>query len=116
MSGDPASQPSGQASPGAPQSPAEIAQRQQQGMIQAAFHGSVPRYYTNGITLMVTPSDICLVMSNNGIPSIAVTLSYPTAKQLEGDLQRLMGDLERITGLKIKSLAEMQVDVNKIGR
>jgi hypothetical protein len=116
MSGGPASQPSGQASSGTPQSPAEIAQRQQFGMIQAAFHGSVPRYYTNGITLMVTPSDICLVLLHNGIPSITVTLSHPTAKQLEGDLKRLMGDLERVTGQKIKSLAEMQVDVNNIGR
>jgi hypothetical protein len=116
MSGDPASQPSGQASSGTPQSPAEIAQRQQLGMIQAAFHGSVQRYYTNGITLMVTPSDICLVLLNNGTPSITVTLSHPTAKQLQGDLQKLVGDLERVTGQRIKSLSEMQVDVNKIGR
>src|SRR6266436_1096080 len=100
MSGDPTSQPGDQPSSGISQSPTEIAQRQQQAMIQASFHGSVPRYYTNGITLMITPSDICLVLLNNGVPSVTVTLSHPTAKQLAGDLQRYINDLESTMGQK----------------
>ena|ERR1700730_8346568 len=115
MSGDRAPPPAGQSPPGAPQSSAEIAQRQQQAMIQAAFHGSVPKYYANGITMMVTPSDICLVLLNNGVPSATLTLSYPTAKQFSGDLQKLINDVERVTGQQIKPSSEMQLDINRIG-
>jgi hypothetical protein len=115
MSGDPTPQSGSQSPSATSQSPAEIAQRQQYAMIQAAFHGSVPRYYTNLIAPMLTPSDICLVLLTNGAPSATVILSYPTAKQLSGELQELMKKLEEVMGQRIKPLAEMQGDINKIG-
>jgi hypothetical protein len=115
MSGDPTNQSGSRPSPGSSLSPTEIAQRQQQAMVQAAMRGSVQRFYVNNIYLALTASDINLVMFLNGAPIVNVSVAYSTAKQLASDLQKAINDVERGMEQQIKSLSDMQQAIQKVG-
>ena len=67
-----------------------------------------PHFYTNGITLAQSLSDITMVMQLNGKPGVVVHASFNTIKTLVQQLTELMSVLEKATGQPILSMDEIK--------
>lgn len=71
-----------------------------QQLIEAAFKGEldVPSLYFNGFTQAITPSDVAIVLTRNGVPCGLVNAPYETIKELTRKLGEGVASLEKQVG------------------
>lgn len=74
---------------------------------QIALTPSIGTIYTNGMSLVMSQSDIQLTLNLNGKPSFMVAMGLPTAKTLQKHLENAINDYERKTGVKVHDLTEI---------
>jgi hypothetical protein len=86
-----------------------------QALIQMAIQNpNIPRVYANGTAMAMTSTDIAIILSTGGHPTMVVDLAYSTAKGLAQDLTNLIKTYEAATGVSVKTLAEMQPSMLKL--
>src|SRR5579871_1233460 len=96
--------PSGPGAPvimaGGPENPAAAA-------TQALMSGQIPKFYTNGLALAATATEITIICLDGTLPLAAVSLAYPTARSLAHDLEEGVKNFEVRTGEKVKTVNEL---------
>jgi hypothetical protein len=76
-------------------------------MMQALVSGQIPKFYSNGLALAATGTDITIICLDGATPVVAVTIAYPTAKSLSMDLAEGVKNFENKTGEKVKDVKEL---------
>ncbi|PSC06738.1 hypothetical protein SLNSH_02780 [Alsobacter soli] len=61
----------------------------------------MPRFYVNGFQNSLSNADVTIAFVQNGIPEVAINMSYTTAKTLAVMLGQLVAQLEEATGREI---------------
>lgn len=75
----------------------------------------LPVIYFNGFQIGVTNSDLSGILLLNGHPTMAVSMSYTTAKTLQAALAEVMEGLEASTGQRIMTTKEIEAGMERAG-
>lgn len=68
---------------------------------------NIPFFYTNGIIVSLTPSDVTLTITINGQPGHILNMARETAKTLIINLNTAITDFETKTGSKVLDMKEI---------
>jgi hypothetical protein len=87
---------------------------QQQQALQAALVSPLPRFYANSFGIVQTSSDVTIVLMQNNQPLATVAMSFISMKSLVSDLTVTINNIEKATNQKIKTIAEITQDLQKV--
>ena len=91
-------------------------QQQQIAIASAALRGGVPRLFANGFIIAQTMTDLSIVLTTNGTATAVLNLPLITAKTLIDELQKPISKFEKIMGSPIKTMGEMQKEMDKLNK
>lgn len=85
-----------------------------QNQIQAALElPSESKFYANGFTIAMTPTDVVVVLLQNNKPIALLNTSPAIAKALTASLDALLKDYEAKTGQRVLTLEEINSALSK---
>jgi hypothetical protein len=96
-----------------PLTPLQMQQRQTAQAVTQALRGGVPLIYANQVAIAQTSSDITLIVMANSTAAATISMSYITAKSLIPDLTRAIETFESAYGEKVKTISEINPEMEK---
>lgn len=74
----------------------------------------IRHHYVNGFQLNLSNADVNGILLLNGVPEIAVSMSFTTAKTLAVALNEMIAALEKVTGRSIMTTNDVGTGMEKL--